>query len=171
MRIRNKTLTTFIICLLFSAFANTVDAQWTDMVWGANNFNFKMPSQFTILQNDTNNFAASGTTFTMVFKNWEADSVLSLPAVCMDAINEIPAKDLAIVDQRTNNDQEGLWGFEAELTATQQDKLMHILVGTYQDMFQLTVYTIKVVYWDDPDQNQTNFDAANFILANLKVVR
>lgn len=158
-----------IVVILFVSvgFINSAKAQWTDMVWESYGLGFQAPTDFTISVNDEGTYTASGAVFTMSIKASDDDADLSPVEICQSAIDNIPGSEKTIINESAIDDQNGLEGYEAYCTAKQDGKLMHMIIGGYQDPILLTDFTVQLLYWDDPDQNDLNYQAAIYILRSL----
>jgi hypothetical protein len=44
-----------------------------------------------------------------------------------------------------------------------------MIIGGYVDPILLTSFTVQLLYWDDPDQNELNYQAAIYILRSLEI--
>jgi hypothetical protein len=164
---RKSWLIVLVILLVSGGLINPVKAQWTDMVWESYGFGFEAPSDFTISVNDEGAYTASGAVFTMSIKASDDDLDSSPMEICQSAIDNIPGTDKTIINESAIDDQNGLEGYEAYYTAKQDGKLMHMIIGGYQDPILLTGFTVQLLYWDDPDQNDLNYQAAIYILRSL----
>jgi hypothetical protein len=166
---KKSRLIVVIIILVTCSFINPVKAQWTDMVWESNGIGFKMPKGFTISINDESTFTASGAIFTMSINASEDDENSDPVDICQAVFNNTNGTDKKIITEAAIDDQNGLEGYEAYCTTRQDGKLMHMIIGGYIDPILLTSFTVQLLYWDDPDQNELNYQAAIYILRSLKV--
>jgi hypothetical protein len=155
----------FFFC---AGFVNTVKAQWTDYKWETYGIDFKAPTDFTLKQNDHAAFTANGAIFTMSIKPWEDASVTDPMAICQKALDITPGTDKTVIKEVAIEDLNGLNGYEAYCTATQSGKLMHMVIGGYLDPGTSTNFTVQLLFWDDAAENETNYEAALYILKSFK---
>jgi len=161
----------FILCLFLmvtAGFVQTANAQWTDMVWESYGIAFKAPTDFTIAKNDEGEFTASGAIFTMSITAWDDDTDTYPMEICQGTLDDLSGTDKTIIKEAEIDDQNGLEGYEAYCTAIQDGKLVHIIIGGYQDPIFLTNVSVQLLYWDDPEQNDGNYEAALYILRSLQ---
>jgi len=166
---KKSRLIVIVILFVSCGLIKPASAQWTEITWDSYGVAFKAPADFTTATNDEGAFTASGAVFTMSITASDDDEDSYPMDICQSALDNVPGTDKTIIKESAIEDQNGLEGYEAYCTATQDGKLMHLIVGGYQDPIMLTSYTIKLVYWDDPKQNDLNYEAAIYILRSLKV--
>jgi hypothetical protein len=166
---KKSPLLVFVILFVSCGFINPAHAQWTDMVWESYGIGFKAPTDFTVSVNDEGAYTASGAVFTMSIKASDDDEDLYPMDICQNALDDTPGTDKTIIKESAIDDQNGLEGYEAYCTGIQDGKMMHMIIGGYQDPIMLTSFTVQLLYWDDPKQNDTNYEAAIYILRSLKV--
>ena len=159
----------FAILLALFTFEN-VHAQWTDMEWETNNLKFQYPTDFTIKQNDASTFTASGSIFTMTIKAWEDYDYSDTYDICKAAVKEINCSDTILIEESSLDYQNGLIGYETYYTAKQNGKPMHMIIGGYQDDILGVDYSVQILYWDDPAQNDVNYKAAIYIMRSLGLI-
>lgn len=148
--------------------AQNLHAQWTDMEWNENNLKFKMPTDFKIDQNDATTFTATGSIFVMTIKAvYDYEDAYT---TCKNAAKAIDCSDTIVVEESSLDYQNGLVGYEAYYTAKQQGKPMHMIIGGYQDDLLGDNYSIQILYWDDPEQNDVNYKAAIYIMRSLGLI-
>jgi hypothetical protein len=156
--------------LLVACFSKNAAAQWTDMTWEINSLGFKAPTNFTISKSDANTFTASGSIFTMNIESWEYKDGETPIEICQTALDNVQGSDKKIIEESAIDDQNGLEGYEAYCTAVQDGKLMHMVLGGYQDPILFTNFSVQLLFWDDPAQNDLNYKAALYILRSLKIL-
>lgn len=156
----------FTVLFMLSAYSGLY-AQWSDMEWKVNNLKFKYPTNFTIKQNDESTFTASGSIFTITLKAWEDDEFYTAEEICKEAANTINTTNLKLIEETAIEYQNGLVGHEAYYTAYQDGKFMHMIIAGYQDEVYMYDYSVQILYWDDPKQNDVNKKAATYILRSL----
>lgn len=161
----------FMMVLFFSAgFVTKVKAQWTDLHWETWGIGFKAPSDFTLKENDHKAFTANGAIFTMSIKPWSDASITEPMKICQHALDITPGTDKKVIAEEAISNLGGLEGYEAYCTAIQSGKLMHVVIGGYLNPSSSTNFTVQLLFWDDPDQNETNYKAALHILGSFKTV-
>jgi hypothetical protein len=161
----------FILCLFLLAstgFVKTANAQWTDMEWESYGIAFKAPTDFTIAKNDEGEFTASGAIFTMSITAWDDETDTNPEEICKNLLDDLSGTDKTILKEAALDYQNGLEGYEANCTAIQDGKLVHIIIGGYRDSMFLTGVSVQLLYWDDPEQNDRNYEAALYILRSLQ---
>ena len=167
---KKSRLIVLLILFVSCGLIKPSSAQWTDMVWDSYGISFKAPTDFTITTNDEGTYIASGAVFTMSIKASDDYEDLYPMDICQNALDDTPGTDKIIIKESAIDDQNGLEGYEAYCTAKQDGKSMHMIIGGYQDPIMLTSFTVQLLYWDDPKQNGTNYEAAIYILRSLKVI-
>lgn len=172
MFIKMKTTKlSFLLITFFILFSVTgLRAQWTDMNWETNNLKFKYPTNFTIKQNDASVFTASGSIFIVTIKAWEDDEFYTAEEICKEAATSVSSTEMKLISESALDYQNGLVGHEAYYTANQNGKLMHMVIGGYQDEVLMYDYSVQILYWDDPKQNDVNYKAAIYILRSLGLI-
>ncbi len=157
-----------LVVFFCAGFVKTASAQWTDYNWETYGIGFKAPTEFTLKQNDHKAFTASGAIFTMSIKPWEDASVTDPVEICQKAMDITPGTDKTVIKEAAIDDLNGLTGYEAYCTATQNGKMMHMVIGGYLDPKSSTNFTVQLLFWDDAAENETNYEAALYILKSFK---
>ena len=165
-------MNTFKLNLFLSLFmavfsVQSMQAQWTDMEWNSFNLKFKYPTNFTIKQNDSATFTASGKIFTMTIDAWEDYDYSSVEDICNDVVNTIDCTGKILVEESEIKNKGNLEGYKRYYTAYQNGKLMHMIVAAFIDDLFLYDYSVKILYWDDPKQNDIDYKAAQYIIDNI----
>jgi len=62
----------------------------------------------------------------------------------------------------------GLQGYVAYGTAVQNGRLMHMVIAGFLNPNNDTNFTVQMLFWDDEAENQTNIDAAFYMLESFK---
>jgi hypothetical protein len=169
MKINKLILLLTFISSIFSV--QNLHAQWTDMVWEENNLKFVVPTEFDVKQNDESTFTASGSIFTMTINAWDNDNVLETSNdLCDKALSDLDCTGRKLIRKWRIENKEGLIGYQMHYTAYQNDSLMHIVIGGFKSNDLLKNYSVVILYWDDSEQNQINYDAAIYILDSLELI-
>lgn len=159
-----------LVFVMFFGFVHKAAAQWTDLEWEAYGIGFKAPSGFTLKQNDSKAFTATGAIFTMSIKPWKDASITDPVAICQRALDLTAGTNKTVIAEEEIDDLGGLIGYEGYCTAVQSGKLMHIVVGGYLDPNSKTNFTVQLLFWDNVKQNKKNLEAALYILSSFKVL-
>jgi hypothetical protein len=158
-----------ILIFFFSGFLITIHAQWTDREYKSYGIGFKVPANFTVVSDNSGGFTAAGTIFKMSISPWEDASVTNPIVIFKNIYNVVPGSKKTIVKDSVIRDLNGLQGYQAYCTVTQKKKLAHLFIGGFMNPANSTNFTIWMIYWDTPDQNEINHQAAEYIFKNLKV--
>lgn len=166
MKTTKLTMLFFVFLTMFTV--QNLHAQWTKMNWEENNLRFEMPTDFSIDQNDATTFTAKGSIFVMTIK--ALDDYEGAYTTCKNAAKAIECSDTIVIEESSLDYQDGLLGYEAYYTAKQQGKPMHMIIGGYEDVLLGDTYSIQILYWDDPEQNDVNYKAAIYIMRSLGLI-
>lgn len=169
-----KTTKFTLLCAIFMTVLTSVtaQAQLKDMTWETNNLKFKVPENITISQNDGDVFSASEGIFTFVIKGWEPENFDETPKdICNETFDKVQQSNATLIDEVEISYQGGLFGYEKYYTAYQNGRLMHMFIAGFQDddLYGLMSYSVLILYWDNLEKNEANYNKAIAMLNSFEL--
>jgi hypothetical protein len=161
-----KVVLLFVV-IVSIGFAETISAQWVPLTYKQYGITFQAPKGFKITQNDAEGFVASGANFTMEIYPWSDASITEPVEIAQSAYDEMNATDKEIVDQGPIT-LSGFSGHKVVGTGIQEGNVMVYALGGYLNPNNDTNFKVICTFWYDEKTYDTNYKAAEYILASFK---
>ena len=167
-----KRVNIFLLTVLIASvgFAGTLSAQWVPLVYKTYGISFKAPKGFKITQNDAEGFVANGATFSMEIYPWSDAEITSPVDIAQAAFDEMNAEEKEIVGQGPIT-LTGFKGHKVIGTGTQEGNVLVYALGGYLNPKNATNFKVICTFWFDEKTYNTNYKAAEYILASFKAVK
>ncbi|MBI3005296.1 MAG: hypothetical protein HYY49_07745 [Ignavibacteriales bacterium] len=136
--------------------------------WKEYGISFAVPSDLIIKSNTSEEFTAEGDLFTLRIKPWRDASVTNPIDVARTALDITPGTNKKVDTERELANLNGLKGYVAYATTTQDDRLVHMYISGFINLSNETNFTAQLLWFDStPEENSLHAQTAIKILQSF----